>query len=627
MRLVKLTIGGFGSFTETQVVTFPTGPGLYFVGGRNLVEPRLDANGSGKSTIWEALTWLFFDKTTKGLRAGDITTWGSDGKTSVSAIFEIAGLGYHLSRTRAPNTWRWCGPDGVQQDLTKDSTNEALSALRLQYLPFLSCVVLAQSAPMFMDLPAPAKAGLFAEILQLDKWGVHATAASTAASDTDRALRAEERQLASEEGRFAEMLVSQKHEVDAENQWQQENQRLIAECEARYRKLLEEEVQLKANVAAADLTLSNTRRGLATARDESTKELEKVEALYQSWHACSVSLSTARAVVQQAEAALLSAKSLKQDHCPTCQTTLTEAKRVTLVDSAARNLARHKEQEQHDQRNHTAAQQKLEQAEQLLAKAKEKVALLEREHNGQGHELQNYRTALSRAQLELDNLEEEVDRLETKKNPYAGAALRRQQRQDDSARVISTLRATCDKLSELTRLQSYWVKWFKDIRLQQVDQALEHLELEVNSSLSELGLPGWTILFDVDRETKGGTISKGFSVRVLGPSSPQSVPWESWSGGESQRLRLAVTMGLANMIRARTGCPLGLEVWDEPTQWLSAQGVSDLLECLRRRALAEQRQIWVVDHRTLGYSGFSGQLVVTKTHTGSQVSSGYEDPQ
>jgi len=86
-------------------------------------------------------------------------------------------------------------------------------------------------------------------------------------------------------------------------------------------------------------------------------------------------------------------------------------------------------------------------------------------------------------------------------------------------------------------------------------------------------------------------------------------------------LRLAATMGLADLSRSRTGTPLGLEVWDEPTNGLSPQGIRDLLECLQERAQREQRQIWIVDHRSHEFGGFAGGVVVTKTAAGSRISS------
>jgi DNA repair exonuclease SbcCD ATPase subunit len=134
-----------------------------------------------------------------------------------------------------------------------------------------------------------------------------------------------------------------------------------------------------------------------------------------------------------------------------------------------------------------------------------------------------------------------------------------------------------------------------------------------------LGLIEWELGFQVDRETAKGTLQRGFNVAVLSPHNTKAVPWEAWSGGEGQRLRLAANMGLADLIRSRTGTTLNLEVWDEPTQGLSPRGVADLLESLAQRARNEGRQIWIVDHRSYDFGGFAGTATIVKSQSGSRI--------
>jgi DNA repair exonuclease SbcCD ATPase subunit len=213
----------------------------------------------------------------------------------------------------------------------------------------------------------------------------------------------------------------------------------------------------------------------------------------------------------------------------------------------------------------------------------------------------------------LDQLESRSEGIEKEVNPYADRAHRDREFLADLHSQIYSLEQEQRKAEEEESLASSWATWFKEIRLGLISEALDQLELEVNSCITRLGLQDWTLLFDVDKETKSGTLSRGFSVSVLSPHNDKAVPWEAWSGGESQRLRLAANMGLSNLIRQRTNSPLALEVWDEPTQWLSPQGVQDLMEALEQRAEDEHRQIWVLDHRTLGFSGFRGQVGAIKT--------------
>jgi DNA repair exonuclease SbcCD ATPase subunit len=209
--------------------------------------------------------------------------------------------------------------------------------------------------------------------------------------------------------------------------------------------------------------------------------------------------------------------------------------------------------------------------------------------------------------------------VEAEKNPFTGMLESGQERLQITKNKLRGVQDQLDRSHERHALYSFWVRGFKEVRLQLIAEALEQLEIEANSELMELGLIDWELRFDVDSETKKGTLSRGFSVSVLSPHNDERVPWEAWSGGESQRLRIGAQCGLANLIRDRTGCDLPLEVWDEPTEGLSEEGITDLMNALKERAIREGRTIWVVDHRSLGYGGFDGTVTVVKDDKGSRI--------
>lgn len=239
-------------------------------------------------------------------------------------------------------------------------------------------------------------------------------------------------------------------------------------------------------------------------------------------------------------------------------------------------------------------------------------------------EMRAYRAGqnlLARVEASLDAIELDAEHAEREVNPYAKLRDEAEQRIAELERRAARLTQASDEAQTRFSVASAWVRWFKEIRLAQIGEALTQLEIEVNNQVGALGLLDWELRFDVDKESKSGTIQRGFSVTVLSPHNSKPVPWEAWSGGERQRLIVAAQMGLANLIRARTGTTVNLEVWDEPTTGMSAQGVEDLLAALHKRAEAEDRQVWVVDHRTLGFNKFTGHVGVIKTAQGSRFKS------
>jgi len=191
------------------------------------------------------------------------------------------------------------------------------------------------------------------------------------------------------------------------------------------------------------------------------------------------------------------------------------------------------------------------------------------------------------------------------------------QKLDDLENELLEAEVAMFDASSLKDMAEDWPKLFKELRLWVVDEALDELEIHVNSSLVELGLKDWQLEFTVERETASGSISRGFEIIVRSPESPAGVPWETWSGGETQRLRIACAVGFASLIRSRMPSPPDFEVWDEPTAHLNTEGVEDLVAFMDERA--EDRQVWIVDHRMLDSGHFDQTFTVTKTKNGSRI--------
>jgi hypothetical protein len=159
----------------------------------------------------------------------------------------------------------------------------------------------------------------------------------------------------------------------------------------------------------------------------------------------------------------------------------------------------------------------------------------------------------------------------------------------------------------------FWVQGFRDIRLQLIEDVLHHLSIVTTGKMEGLGMVGWTIRYKIDSVTKGGTLKKGFSVQVKSPHSPDFVPWESWSGGERQRIRIATTLALSEVLLAAAGVEFDFELWDEPSTYITEEGFEEFLEILQTRATDLGRRIFLTDHRQLDSGKFDGNLRITKS--------------
>lgn len=625
MVLDKIIIANFRSFTDEQEFVFPKAPGLYFMQGINEVEPRLGANGAGKSTIWDALTWCLFGKTSRGLKAGDVCHWGSKkGTKVVLSLYDTEqGIGYEVTRTWGPIRWTLRSYDMTGEhhdfddtiDLAKDASNPILGLLRLEFLPFLNCILTAQGQPMFLDQKSEAQAGLFSDVLGLDRWLAYAGVASSKASAQDSISRVLERRLAGLKGQLG--AIRQDDLTISIKDWEKDRARRLDEIEAQYKKMLAQVDALKVQQTDLDERVTNQRARVAGLR-------EPWEAIKDDHDRVERELSDYRMLKGIDERELAGyEKELKHledhDQCPSCGQRLPKAEhqaQISKVRQSIRQVTRRLDT------NGTEVK-RLELRSKDLAKElrdgedafrDEQITL-----DNLIADLASTRREIASINKELDRLEDQSEELEAQVNPYQEMQDKAKRDHDRITDELADVQRQLDDSTYRYSILSYWVKGFKELRLQMISEALVELEIEVNSCVAALGLVDWELKFQVDRETKSGSIQRGFSVLVRSPHNDAMVPWESWSGGEAQRLRLAGTMGLANLIRSRSATELDLEVWDEPTRDLSPSGVHDLLSALATRAQQEQRMIWLVDHRTYDFGGFAGGVTVVKTKRGSRL--------
>lgn len=622
MKFLAVRIRNFRSFKKEQEFTFPEAPGLYFMQGINEAEPRLEANGAGKTSIWEAITWCIFGKTSRGLTAGDIGNWDVGKDACVELDFETdSGRRGIMQRTWKPNGWKILDPatdesfDLTLRENSDDPFRTGGQGLLLDFKPWLQCVLMAQNQPMFLDLPKSAKAELFSDVLGLDRWVDYSAKAGKKASAQEGITQSLQRDLSKVAGQISAVEANDlTKELEA---WEREHRRKLDELEDDYERMLEPGVQLSDDVAAAEDAEAEARERLKKKRADP----ELKDRLKRKLSQLQKTLANVAADEREAQklAGELNGIVETDGDCPTCGQPMGKQHLNQVVDKASRRTE--------DLKNAIV------EGRRLIRSLEEDIAAMEEDLEDQEkaerearedlddcvREAAQARTALNAHNKELNRLDDEIEDLKDRKNPYEAQQLRRERELERLGKEFQQLIEEVQASQYKESLYSLWVKGFKDLRLHLISEALNELEIEVNSAVAALGLVDWALKFDVDRETKGGTIQRGFSVSVWSPHNEAPVPWEAWSGGEAQRLRVATNMGLADLIRSRTGTGLALEVWDEPTQGLSPQGTQDLLECLADRARHEERQIWLVDHRAYSYGGFAGSASVIKTPSGSRI--------
>ncbi len=267
---------------------------------------------------------------------------------------------------------------------------------------------------------------------------------------------------------------------------------------------------------------------------------------------------------------------------------------------------------------------KLEKVASVCSKCKQPIpdeeqVTLQRNERDFTADLSRCERALASAERDYRELEKRITEEKQRESPYASLIKKSELTISDLGRKIDSASAELTQIITDHGSVDFWVAGFKRVRLYVVETALQQLEIEVNNNLVSLGLTDWQITFDIERETKSGGVTKGFTVFIYPPGRTEPVRWEAFGGGATQRLRLAGNLGLANLIMERAGLRSEIEIYDEPSHHMSTQGVDDLLATLQNRAQTEGKKIWIIEHHSLDFA-FDGQLVAIKDAKGSRLS-------
>jgi DNA repair exonuclease SbcCD ATPase subunit len=581
--LNSVCLEGFRSYAEPTIVTLTSTAGLKFVAGDNRVEPTLESNGAGKSTVFDAICWCLYGTSVKGLRASDLLTRGHRGM-QVMLILEIDGAVVAVKRTSPPNRLTIDGEPVEQEEVDR--------LVGLNRSRFLNSVIFGQAVPLFLDLSMPHRGDLLDDVLGLEVWLLAAGRATDRHGDKAAELTHRQLQIERLQGQLQGLpdIAALQQQEDA---WQADRDSRLGELIQRYEVV---EAEIKA-----------IKVPLHTSTVEATEARER----YREQQAVVANLESQRAGMQSEHARLIRDIEWLRDNdtCPTCHQKIaakfSRDQRNQYVQ-AAETLNNQIAQTMRNIVTEAHTADALEEAWQSTLDVTNRIEA----------QRQVIIAQVDAKRRESDDLQRQAIRVRNEKNPFTD---QRQRAVEDSFRLRAAIdqeQGLLDQATVSLNAYNFWRQGFRRVRLFCLDNVLRELAVETKNALSVLGLNGWQMFYTTATETKSGTMRLGVQVAVEPPGADAGII-DILSCGEGQRCRLAASLGLASLVQRWAGVRFNFEVWDEPTNWLSARGVEDLLDALVYRAEAQDKSILLADHRSLAHSGFAEQYLVTKDDRGS----------
>jgi DNA repair exonuclease SbcCD ATPase subunit len=579
----NLTFDNFKSFNGHHTFEFDRAPGLYLVMGDNRASPRLGANGAGKSSLWDALVWALENRTVRATRPGAAIVPWVGGAPRVEVGVSRDGIRHSVMRRRNPNQ--------LLLDERPVETDDVERLIGVSGSILRRSVIMGQFGETFLDLRPEQKSQMLSDVLGLDRWLKAAERARKAYTIDEGAAVQQQGALAALAQRIAdhdEQLTQARQLARTEAQ---ARQNALADAESKLAQVRTRHRQAQQEARAAVAKVVVCARATAPL---GPRDLEGVSELLRSTASKASKAAIMAKAKLMADRKRLSEYNQTPGKCPEC------GQAVRATHAAQRIKA-------------------LEVSVAALEADVEEHEAVASETTSRLNQLQPPLRALEIAATEVTNAQAVVEQAQASKSSV-GAVVHTLESKIKTlkAQVPAIERAIVD-LQATAEAARYWVEGFKEIRLHRLESVLADIEFASNRIALGLGLDGWSIGFQTERITQAGSVVSGFNTVLFPPGQDAPEPWESYSGGESQRWRLASTFALSEVLLAHVGIEPNIEILDEPLQHLSEQGVSDVLEYLRERAQMLGRAIYLTEHRILDAGAFDGCLTVVKDYTGSFV--------
>lgn len=592
----------FGPFVDPFEFKLDRGPGLWYISGNNLVEPQLGANAVGKTSILNLIFWVITGRTMKSKRPGGrVEARKGKGTTEGELICERRGKSLNIKRTRKPNSLTLNDTPITDADLLNEF---GIKPEVLQY----TCMF-GQSNPMFLSLGKEEQAALFNDLLDLDLWLQVAEKARKAGSLAEESAASCQKLIDELNGSIKSFREARKVAREQADIFERETKEKIE-------KLYDQQKAAEKEFTATSKELEKLGKpGKTTTLEADIEELsKKIIDTKTSGVQIAELLSGATSKLKIARTRL---EDVKEARCDACGQVLPPATQKVTLEKTREDIASYKKDIDRYTKTLAVHKENLEVFENKRDILRRRLLDIKTSNeNGRRDTLQRRHTQL---EAELKNIDKDITYLSRTKNPHDSSDRILLTRIKTAKTELEEAAKTLDSAEKLVSLSKLWQTSAKEIRLSIIDEALEETAAMATKHAERLGLQGWRIDLATERQNSAGNTTLGFTASLYPPDEIEPVAWETYSGGEETRLQLAMSYGLSDVLLTRAGIPLNIEILDEPSRGLAAEGISDLLECLVDRARETGKSIYLIDHHSLGAANFSGTLLVEKSKTGSHI--------
>jgi len=590
MEIEKVCIGNFLSFKLQEFEI--KDKGLTLIEGRNLDEG--DSNGSGKSALWDSISFCLFGQTVRGLKGDEVINrkfkkncWVNVRLRSFGKIYEVFRYRKHDERGDRFFILDMDEDKCIEMGTAAQTQQWLLDTFQIDFDLFRCTVLFAQGETFnFVDAGNKGQKEILSKVMKIDydKFLINSkTKLKSALSDltsieskvtvlTSHLIKDADELFAAEisewDGQQERRITAVKTEVEAATaqiKWFESNIKPVDKIASLIKKA-ELQIKIDRGVLGDIMAKSSEAKGSLSFHIKDLKKAEELEAKGEC-HFCKTKVS-----ICLNQEWITSAKNSIEIHQVTVAKCDEEA--VEINNKINKNL-------------------------EVIKKA-DKILI------GQNHVKSNLKNAIAR-QKELDI---ELVEIQSEENPFLTQKWEAIAKQEQIKNKIKELNKNIGETKKSLPYLEFWVNAFSDSGIKSFvfDLICSNLTNKANSYLNILSGGSVSISFDTQKKTKSGELREKFDCNIV--TDGIQVAYNSYSGGEKRRISLAVDMALSDIMVDYHGSSFNVVVFDEQDSYLDSNGRKQYLNLLKK--IGRNKKVFVVAHDASFKGYFDDVMVVEK---------------
>ena len=206
---------------------------------------------------------------------------------------------------------------------------------------------------------------------------------------------------------------------------------------------------------------------------------------------------------------------------------------------------------------------------------------------------------------------EQIQRIEGEENPYRLLVDRLKISIKDKKKKVKAMEKVVSELEAETAYYEFWKEGFsrEGIRSYLLDKVIPFLTDRANNYLNILTEGGIQVCFNARKQLASGEWRENFNVEVTNANAAET--YEGNSGGERRRIDLAISLAINDFIASRNGKRFNILLLDEVFENIDETGVYFVVKVLEE--LEKNRSsVFVITHHDSLASYFNETIQLTR---------------